>query len=487
MRRRGSRGRRREGRRRRGVSPPRPRERRRRPDLGREARRAPGARVRPRARGQRRRGLPRDARLRRRTASTSRCSHGRSSPMRSSTSGEAARPRPASWGVDPARTSRARSTFVESHRSPVVPRGGRRRSSPRTAPGPPTSTTSSTWCARRSTGSRPTRSDPSPSTCTGPTPTSPRRSSSGLAEIGGFGLSVPEEYGGLRGRRRADYLGMVVATEELSWGSLGVGGSLITRPEILTRAIVQGGTEEQKHGWLPRIASGELMVGVMVTEPDFGSDVARLKVTATPSRRRVPHQRREDVGDVRRARRHASCSSRAPTPTATLGHRGLSMFVVDKEPAPGHSLRVRPRTAAAQWRDGRSTRSGTAACTRTRCRSPTGSCRRRTSSARPAGSARASTSRWRASRTAGSRPRRGPSASCRRRSTPGSRTRRSATSSARQVFDYQLSQAKLARMAALDPGGPAVLLRRRTHAWAAARARSRRRWSRRTCAGPPSG
>jgi len=44
---------------------------------------------------------------------------------------------------------------------------------------------------------------------------------------------------------------MVVATEELSWGSLGIGGSLITRPEILTRALVYGGTEEQKQHWLP--------------------------------------------------------------------------------------------------------------------------------------------------------------------------------------------------------------------------------------------
>ena len=68
----------------------------------------------------------------------------------------------------------------------------------------------------------------------------------GLAELGGFGLSVPEEYGGFATGGEADYLGMVVATEELSWGSLGIGGSLITRPEILTRALVAGGTEEQK-------------------------------------------------------------------------------------------------------------------------------------------------------------------------------------------------------------------------------------------------
>ena len=71
---------------------------------------------------------------------------------------------------------------------------------------------------------------------------------------------------------------MVVATEELSRGSLGIGGSLVTRPEILTRALVAGGTEEQKQTWLPRIASGELMVGIMVTEPDYGSDVAGVKV-----------------------------------------------------------------------------------------------------------------------------------------------------------------------------------------------------------------
>ena len=57
---------------------------------------------------------------------------------------------------------------------------------------------------------------------------------SGLAELGGFGLSVPEEFGGFAAGGEQDYLAMVVATEELSWGSLGCGGSLITRPEILT-------------------------------------------------------------------------------------------------------------------------------------------------------------------------------------------------------------------------------------------------------------
>ena len=73
----------------------------------------------------------------------------------------------------------------------------------------------------------------------------------GLAEIGGFGMSVPEEYGGYASGSESDYLGMVVATEELSWGSLGIGGSLVTRPEILTRALVRGGTEAQKRDVAP--------------------------------------------------------------------------------------------------------------------------------------------------------------------------------------------------------------------------------------------
>ena len=104
---------------------------------------------------------------------------------------------------------------------------------------------------------------------------------SGMAEMGGFGMSVPEEYGGFAAEGDADYLSMVVATEELTWGSLGAGGSLITRPEILTRAIVKGGTEEQKQHWLPKLATAEVLGAVAVTEPDFGSDVAGVMLPAT--------------------------------------------------------------------------------------------------------------------------------------------------------------------------------------------------------------
>ena len=166
----------------------------------------------------------------------------------------------------------------------------------------------------------------------------------GLAELGGFGLSVPEEYGGLATGGEQDYIGMVVATEELSRGSLGIGGSLVTRPEILTRALVAGGTEEQKQQWLPRIATGELMAGIMVTEPDYGSDVAGVKVTAVPGRRRLAGQRREDVGDVRgpRRRAHAARAHRPrPHRRATAGCR---CSIVEKPRAEGHAF---------QFEDGR--------------------------------------------------------------------------------------------------------------------------------------
>jgi (2S)-methylsuccinyl-CoA dehydrogenase len=97
-----------------------------------------------------------------------------------------------------------------------------------------------------------------------------------LIENGAFGLSIPEQYGGYLDS--FGNIGMMIVTEELSRGSLGIAGSLITRPEILSKALLKGGTEEQKQKWLPLIASGERMVAVAVTEPNFGSDVAGMKV-----------------------------------------------------------------------------------------------------------------------------------------------------------------------------------------------------------------
>jgi (2S)-methylsuccinyl-CoA dehydrogenase len=160
---------------------------------------------------------------------------------------------------------------------------------------------------------------------------------SGLAELGGFGLSVPEEYDGFATGGESDYMGMVVATEELSWGSLGVGGSLITRPEILTRALVYGGTEEQKKHWLPKLASAEILAAVAVTEPDYGSDVAGIVTAAT---------RTAGGWLINGVKTWCTFAARADVlmllartdPDRSLSHRGISMFVVEKPRGDGHGF-----------------------------------------------------------------------------------------------------------------------------------------------------
>lgn len=162
---------------------------------------------------------------------------------------------------------------------------------------------------------------------------------SGLAEMGCFALSIPADYGGMQEGGQDELLNMVLVTEELSRGSLGVAGSLITRPEIIGTAIQKGGTEEQKNRWLPTIASGEKMCAVAVTEPDHGSDVAGVKATAT---------RDGDDWVLNGVKTWCTFAGRAEyllvlartDPDRSKGHRGLSLFVVDKPAFPGHQWTV---------------------------------------------------------------------------------------------------------------------------------------------------
>lgn len=156
---------------------------------------------------------------------------------------------------------------------------------------------------------------------------------SGLAEMGTFGLSIPEQYGGFQ----SDNVGMVVVTEELSRASLAAAGSLITRPEILSKALLKGGTEEQKQEWLPKLASGEVMGGVAVTEPDYGSDVAGLKVAAT----------KVDGGwRINGTKTWCTFAGRAnvllvlcrTSPDLKLKHKGLSILLAEKPAFEGHDF-----------------------------------------------------------------------------------------------------------------------------------------------------
>ncbi len=166
----------------------------------------------------------------------------------------------------------------------------------------------------------------------------------GMAELGAFGLSVPAEYGGYSEGGDEEYIAMVVATEALSKASLGIGGSLITRPEILTRALVKGGTEEQKQKWLPLLATAEVMPAVAVTEPDYGSDVAGIKVTASPA----AGPNGEDGWVINGVKTWCTFGARADAltllartdPDRSLAHRGLSLFVVPKPRGDSHGFKL---------------------------------------------------------------------------------------------------------------------------------------------------
>lgn len=147
-----------------------------------------------------------------------------------------------------------------------------------------------------------------------------------LAELGVFGLTIPEEYGGF-GLSKAS---MAVVSEELSRGYIGV-GSLGTRSEIAAELIECGGTEEQKQHWLPKIAMAEILPTAVFTEPNTGSDLGSLRTRAT----------KDENGDyivtgnktwITHASRTHVMTLLARTDPDSKDHRGLSMFLAEKTP-----------------------------------------------------------------------------------------------------------------------------------------------------------
>lgn len=150
-----------------------------------------------------------------------------------------------------------------------------------------------------------------------------------MREMGVFGLAIPERFGGSSPDDCEDTLLMVVVTEALSEASLAAAGSLITRPEILSRALMAGGTDAQKTQWLPRIAAGDPLCAIAITEPDFGSDVAGLALKGT----RVP-----GGWKLNGAKTWCTFAGKAgvlmvvtrTNPDRSLGHKGLSLLLVEK-------------------------------------------------------------------------------------------------------------------------------------------------------------
>jgi len=146
-----------------------------------------------------------------------------------------------------------------------------------------------------------------------------------LAEMGVFGLTIPEELGGLGLPKAA----MAVVSEELSRGYIGV-GSLGTRSEIAAELILCGGTEDQKAQWLPKIATAEILPTAVFTEPNTGSDLGALRTRAVKT-----GEDYEITGNktwITHASRTHVMTLLARTDPESADHRGLSMFLAEKTP-----------------------------------------------------------------------------------------------------------------------------------------------------------
>ncbi|MGK8233075.1 acyl-CoA dehydrogenase family protein [Roseovarius sp. MS2] len=147
-----------------------------------------------------------------------------------------------------------------------------------------------------------------------------------LAEMGVFGLTIPEDFGGF-GLSKAS---MVVVSEELSRGYIGV-GSLGTRSEIAAELILCGGTEEQKAHWLPKLASAEILPTAVFTEPNTGSDLGSLRTRAVKDENGDWKVTGNKTWITHAARTHVM-TLLARTVPDTTDHRGLSMFLAEKTP-----------------------------------------------------------------------------------------------------------------------------------------------------------
>ena len=157
------------------------------------------------------------------------------------------------------------------------------------------------------------------------------------ADLGCFGTCIPERFGGLQPDDKPDSLSMIIVTEELSRGSLGAAGSLITRPEIAARALLSGGTEQQKSDWLPRLASGKTLCAISITEPNTGSDVASVNLRALPTK---------GGWILNGAKTWCTFAARSELLVVlartesnnSLGHKGLSLFLVEKPAFKGRNF-----------------------------------------------------------------------------------------------------------------------------------------------------
>ncbi|AFD26483.1 acyl-CoA dehydrogenase family protein [Deinococcus gobiensis] len=151
------------------------------------------------------------------------------------------------------------------------------------------------------------------------------------AELGLFGLSIPEEYGGVG----LGALGRCAVYEALGQGHMGFGGMISAHASIGTSGLVKLGNEEQKRRFLPRMATGECVAGFAITEPSSGSDAANIRTRA---------EKRGDEYVLNGTKHYISNAPIAGLLTviavtdASKGARGMSAFLVEPQSTPGVSI-----------------------------------------------------------------------------------------------------------------------------------------------------
>jgi alkylation response protein AidB-like acyl-CoA dehydrogenase len=147
----------------------------------------------------------------------------------------------------------------------------------------------------------------------------------GMKQLGLFGITVPEEYGGLD----LDPVSFALVFEELARGWMGIAGILGSH-SLSCRLIAMHGTEEQRQAYLPALATGERRTGIGLTEPDAGTDLQGIRTTA----RLDPDTDSYVVSGAKMWITNARYADPLPVlvktdPAADPAHRGMSVLLVD--------------------------------------------------------------------------------------------------------------------------------------------------------------
>jgi len=158
----------------------------------------------------------------------------------------------------------------------------------------------------------------------------PAETVSGMADLGLLGMVVPEEYGGAG----MDFTSLAIAVEEISRGCASHGVIMAVHNALMAWPLFLYGTESQKRIYLPRVCSGELLGAFALTESEAGSDAASVRTSAVAQGDHyVLNGAKMFITNSTAAQLFLVAAKTDPE----AGHRGISLFLVEKE-TPGFSV-----------------------------------------------------------------------------------------------------------------------------------------------------